>query len=98
MVRKHFNAVYKTIVTGKDINVYEEYTEEYIRNYYEESKKWEKRSLEELLKVYVGKPKMSLVDFKTSNDIIKWYATCKDLEKKLYTSNFDEIKEVLNNE
>ena len=92
MVRKYFNAVYKQLTTGEIVNVYEEYTKEEIAKYYNDSK-WEQkhRTLEETLEAYVGKPKLSLKEFKTSNDIIEWFYTIKTLYRKICKVDINEI-------
>ena len=99
MVSKFFTAVYMYITEQRYVEVYKEYTLEEIVEYYNSSK-WihERKTLEETVKEYVGNPKMSLKDFKSPQDIIKWYATCKTLENKLYSANFDNIKEIIKNE
>lgn len=99
MVRKFFNAVYKQLTTNEIVNVYKEYTEEEITKWYNESG-WAKKkyaSLEKCLNAYVGKPKMSLEDFKTSQDIIDWYVAIKDFYRKMCKAPnlMDLLKEML---
>ena len=96
MVRKYFLATYKTLQTGEEISVYKEYTEKEIEDAYENMQSfYEERgvSKEEYMSLYVGKPKLSLEEFKTTYDIIEWYYNLKVLYKKMCKCNLNEILE-----
>ena len=98
MVRKFFKAVYHQLTTNEVVNVYKEYTKEEITKWYNESS-WAKKdyaSLEECLNAYVGKPDMSLEEFKTSQDIIDWYYNITNLYRKMCKVDLSKLlKEVI---
>ena len=95
MTRKFFNAVYKHIATNEVIDVYKEYTKEEIEKLYNEDKFFQEHyTLEEILKKYMGKPKLSLKMFKTSQDIIDWYFNLQKIYRKMCKC---DLKEVLEN-
>lgn len=94
MTRKHFLAVYKHITTGEVIKTYKEYTKEEITKWYSESD-WAKKdfkTLDDCLKAYVGKPKMSLERFKTSQDIIDWFYNIQNLYDNICKADIDYSK------
>ena len=96
ITRKLFNAVYHHIVANEVVNVYKEYTKEEIEALYNEDKYYQEHyTLEEMLKKYVGKPKLSLEMFKNSQDIIDWYYNLRMIYIKM--CKYD-LKEVLENE
>lgn len=96
MTRKFFNAVYHHIITNEVVNVYKEYTKEEIEKLYNEDKYYQEHyTIEEILKKYVGKPKLSLEMFKTSQDIINWYYNLQMIYKKMCKC---DLKEVMKNE
>lgn len=94
MVRKFFKAVYKELTTGEIVNVYEEYTKEQITEWYNSSKWAQKiyKTLDNCLNDYVGKPDMSLEEFKTSNDIINWFFQIQVLYDKMCKIDLRKIK------
>ena len=101
MVKKFFLATYKTLQTNEEISVYEEYTEKEIEDSYDNMKSfYEERgvSKEEYMSLYVGKPKLSLEEFKTTYDIIEWYYNLKMLYKKMCKCNLKEILENVSEE
>lgn len=94
MTRKLFNAVYHHTVTNEVVNIYEEYTKEEIEKIYNESKYYQEHyTLEEILKEYVGKPKLSLEMFKTSQDIIDWYYNLQIIYREMCKCNLKEVFE-----
>ena len=101
MVNKFFLATYKTLQTGEEISVYKEYTEKEIEDAYDNMQSfYEERgvSKEEYMGMYVGKPKLSLKEFKTTYDIIEWYYNLKMLYKKMCKCNLNEILEKVSEE
>ena len=101
MVNKFFMATYKTLQTGEEISVYKEYTEKEIEDAYDNMQSfYEERgvSKEEYMSLYVGKPKLSLKEFKTTYDIIEWYYNLKMLYKKMCKCNLNEILEKVSEE
>ena len=94
MTRKFFNAVYHHIATNEIVNVYKEYTKEEIEKLYNEDNYYQEHyTLEEILKKYVGKPKLSLEMFKTSQDIIDWYYNLQTIYIKMCNCDFKEVEE-----
>ncbi len=93
MVRKFFRAVYKQLTTDEIVSVYKEYSEEEITKYYNESS-WAKKdfkNLQDCLNHYVGKPKLSIKEFQTSNDIIEWFYNIQMLYRKMCKSDLSKI-------
>lgn len=96
MVRKYFMAVYKQLTTNEIVNIYDEYSKEEITEWYNSSE-WAKKNfktLEDCLNAYVGKPKLSLKEFKTSNDIIEWYYNIKILYRKMCKVDLNKINKM----
>ena len=101
MVNKFFMATYKTLQTGEEISVYKEYTEKEIEDAYDNMQSFYEEhgvSKEEYMSLYVGKPKLSLKEFKTTYDIIEWYYNLKMLYKKMCKCNLNEILEKVSEE
>ena len=97
MVRKFFKAVYTQLTTNEIVNCYEEYSEEEITKWYNSSN-WAKEdyaTLEDCLKDYVGKPRLSIKEFQTSNDIIDWYFNIVNLYTQICKVDYTSLKEMM---
>lgn len=97
MVRKFFKAVYTQLTTNEIVNCYEEYSEEEITEWYNSSNwaKEEYSTLENCLKDYMGKPKLSIKEFQTSNDIIDWYFNIVNLYIQICKVDYTSLKELM---
>lgn len=97
MADKFFHRTYVYLTKNIELPVYEEYKEEEIAEWYNNSK-WAQKdfaSLEDCLKAYVGKPKISLPQFKTVHDIINWFYQLRELYTTMCKADLNKILEAI---